>query len=109
MALKDAVADGQAQPDAASRLFGRKKGFKDARQNFGWNASAVVSHHDTNVVRFVTKAGNDPQVTALRKGVEGIQHQRENYLLDLRSIAKDRRQIGVELRLHLNSGKIQLM
>ena len=51
----------------------------------------------------------DPKVSTLRHGVESVHHQREDYLLDLGSVANDRRQIGIELRLHLNAREIELV
>ena len=61
------------------------------------------------LVRLVAEAGREPEIAALRHRVHGVHHQRKQNLLDLRGVAKDRRQIGIELRLDLNSGEIELV
>ena len=97
------------KPDTAAGFFGGKKGLKDARQDFGRNAGPVIPYHNADMVGFMAEAGCDPQVSALRHSVESVHDQREHDLLDLRSVANDGRQIGIELRLHLNAREIELV
>jgi hypothetical protein len=109
VAFKNAVTDGQAQADTATCFFGGKKWLKDAREDFGRNARPVIPYHNADMVGFMAEAGYDPKVSTLRHGVESVHDQREDDLLDLGSVAIDRRQIGIELRLHLNAREIELV
>src|SRR5579872_35830 len=87
VAFQNASADRQTETDSTARLFRRKKGFKETRQNVSRNAGTIIAHdYLYRVVPFVGVAG-DPKIATLGHGVHGIHHQCQQYLLDLRSIA----------------------
>src|SRR5262245_484003 len=109
MAFKNAAADGESQAHAAPCLFGSEKRLEQPRQEIGRNPTAVIAYHNPHDAFFSIQLCDEPQIAALRHGIDGIHHERQQHLLDLCTVTEDRWKLRIKLRLYLNAGKVELM
>jgi hypothetical protein len=78
----DAVHHGQAQARTFAHTFGGEEGFKNARPDFGWNATAVVQHIDAHKTFWHKARFNGELAFAVfANGMAGVNAQIDQNLL----------------------------
>src|SRR5271157_4798429 len=107
MPLHDVLADRQPQPRSPC-LLGGIEGLEDMREMLSGNSDAVVA--DDKFDRGIRRHPRaDPQVALLRHGIEGVDHDGQHHLLDLRWIAMRHGQIGGKIQVELNARHVHLV
>src|SRR5947209_8422870 len=87
MALDDVPTYSQSQTHTLPGLFRREKGFENARHDVGGNSGTVVSNPQRTSPPVLAETGAHPQISAVRHGIDRIDDQSQQYLLDLAGIA----------------------
>ena len=113
MALDDAVAHAQAQPQAGAHVARGEKGLQHAAQVLGGNAGAVVAHPQPQPVALVFAAQRNAGLLARRAGQSqrGIAQQVDQHANDGRLVARHmrvlrQRQVNLDA-LELKAGQAQ--
>ena len=101
VALDNVLADGQAESGAA-RFLGGVERLEDVGQMFVGDAHAVVANDELQRGGGLL-AGADPEIAALRHGVDGVDHHGEHDLLDLVGIAVHVGQLFAEREIELDA------
>src|ERR1051326_3296562 len=94
MRFHDVAADRKTQSHSFAALLGGQERLEHAGQDFGRNASSVVTNFDLHFFWVGEQASAQPQVPTTRHGVDCIHDQRKEYLLHLRRVTLDDRQVG---------------
>ena len=77
-------------------LLGRKKGIKNIGQNILFDAGAGIPHGHHDQVVLLIQGNINEEIAALIHGLDGIDEQVDQHLLNLRGVHRDRRQIIVD-------------
>src|SRR5579864_4975677 len=108
MSFNDVVTDGQPQTHALAALLGSHEGLEDTLQDLWVNSGSVVLDlEDEFGGRLESRA--EPQVSTPRHRVNGIDHQRQDHLLDLSRIALQTWQSLAEVQVQLDAIHLQLV
>src|SRR4051812_27735002 len=101
MALDDSFTDGASKSHAFADFLRRGERLKDLRQNVGRNSHAVIAYNQLHFAG-LHEAATDPEIASVRHRVDGVHDQRQDHLLDLRSVAIYRwhHWVGGKLYLH---------
>src|SRR3974390_448448 len=99
MRLNDQTADGKAHPHATA--FGREKSAENPLTNFRRNSDACISHRNKDL--FIVQRGAYVDLSrSLRRhihGLDGVEEQIENNLLQLNMVTQNRRQLISQFNL----------
>src|ERR1700752_4069984 len=110
MGLDDGAADRQS--DSHSIVFRCVESFKESGGNFRWEADSHIPNAKAYSISFFIMLCSDEQLSRAvldtRHRVRSISQQVENDLLELNTIACDRRQVPSELRLQDHSIPLQI-
>jgi len=101
--LYDRVRDGEAEPRSFADLLRREEGVEDPRLRIDGNARPVVYDlNERDVVFVIVTGSNDerPAAIAIEHGLLRIDHEVEEYLLDLVCVGKNARQVRPKISGH---------
>src|SRR4051812_11544776 len=90
VALHNVVTDSQSEAYALAGVLGGKERLEEAGQDFRGNADTVVADLEQEFA-VIGDGGGDPEIAAMRHGVNGIHGEGQEHLLDLRSVGANQR------------------